>query len=319
MNLASIKKIVNIQENVWLKDKTTIRVGGRARFYCQAETTEQLAEIVKFARQEKLNHIILGGGSNLIFSDKGYQGLVIKNQTSRIELQNDQVTADSGVFFERLIRFLAEEGWGGLEFLAGIPATVGGMIINNGGAFGWQIGDLLISCLILDYDNKEKLVSKDDLELEYRRSKYKGQTEGESFPVILRGTFAVKKSLPGVVIRKMTDIKKIRAKKTPAGFSAGCIFKNPKINQKELPQEWASQVRDGRISAGYLLDMAGAKNLRIGQAVVSSAHANFIINRSRASAKEIKELCQQMRRLVKDKYGISLEKEVEFIGDFKDQ
>ena len=310
-----IAKLKGVEQNFPLKQKTTMRVGGEARFFYQAKTIPQLIKAVKIARSLQIPHLILGGGSNIIVSDQGYPGLAIENRTSQIEVQDGQVAVDSGVFLDLLVRSLVEQGRGGLEFLAGIPGTVGGAVINNAGSFGWQINNFLISCLILDPDSQEKVVSPDKLGFDYRKSALKAQTEGEEFPVILRAVFKVNKSSSEAVMRKINDYRRMREKNQPQQFSAGCIFCNPKI-KGDIPKEWQEKVKEGRISAGYLLDMAGAKKLREGGARVSPEHANFIINPSRAKAEQIKKLADKMKKLVKDKYGISLIREVEFIGKF---
>jgi UDP-N-acetylmuramate dehydrogenase len=310
-----IAQLKNLEQNLPLKSKTTMRVGGEARFFYRAEKISQLVKAVKIARSLKIPHLILGGGSNIIISDQGYPGLVIENRTSQMEIQNGQVATDSGVFLDLLIRNLAEQDRGGLEFLAGIPGTVGGAVINNAGSFGWQIGNRLVNCLIFDQAGQEKVVSPAELDLDYRKSSLKAQTEGEEFPVILRAVFKVGESSSEAVMRKINDYRRIRDKSQPQQFSAGCIFCNPKI-KGDFPGEWRDKIKDGRISAGFLLDMAGAKKLREGRARVSSEHANFIINPSRAKAGQVKKLADKMKKLVKDKYGISLIREVEFIGDF---
>jgi len=312
-----IEQIPGIKRNYPLKLKTTMKVGGPAKYFYQARSVSDLVKAVKTARRLNIPHLVLGGGSNLIFADQGYDGLVIENRSNQLVVQDGQISADSGVFLETMIRNLAEQGNGGLEFLAGIPGTVGGAIVNNAGAFGLSISKVLISCLILDEKGHERIAYPKELEFKYRSSKLKGKTEGESFPVVLRTVLRTKVLTSGIVKRQIDNYQKIRAKTQPAGlFSAGCIFSNPKI-KGEIPEEWQDRVKKGRISAGYLLDLAEAKKLKIRQAEVSDRHANFIINRSRAKADEIKELADQMKRLVKDKYGISLIREVEFIGKFK--
>ncbi len=309
------ERLPGAEENILLRPKTTIRVGGEARYFYQAKTIDQLIKAVKTARDSKMPYLILGGGSNVILSDHGYSGLVIENRTDQIQVRDNQMAADSGVFLDTLVRNLAEQGQGGLEFLAGIPGTVGGAVVNNAGAFGIAIKDVLVSCLILDLDNQKRVLHPQELGFGYRKSKFKGQTEGEKFPVILRVVLKTKKSSPDVVLRQIGGYRKIREKKHPKEFSAGCIFVNPKI-EDDMPIEWRERAKGDRISAGFLLDQAGAKGMRERGAMVSPDHANFIINRSRAKAGQIKALADKMKKLVKDKYGITLVREVEFIGKF---
>ncbi len=309
-------QITEAEKNKVIKSRTTIKVGGRVKYYKKVDSIDSLVETVLAARKKEIEHIIIGGGSNLIFSDMGFQGLVIENRSSNIEVQNNQIISDSGVFTEKLVRISSEFGLQGLEFLAGIPATVGGLVVNNAGAYGREIADLLVNVLIMDQSGKQVMTSPSELGFSYRESKLKGKTSGINFPIVLKAYFDLKKASHDNVARKIEDHKKIRAKSNPAGFSAGCIFKNPKINKIDFPDEWLDKVKNGRISAGFLLDMAGAKGMSVGHAYVPEEHANYIINKKRAKAAQVKALRDKMKKLVKDKYGITLENEVEFVGKF---
>jgi len=311
-----VSKLQGLEENVFLKQKTTMRVGGKARYFITVKSVDELEKAVKAARIEQMSHMILGGGSNVIFSDQGYPGLVIANRADKIEVEDGQVQVDSGVFLASLVRNIAEQGIGGLEFLAGIPGTVGGAVVNNAGAYGRWFKDVLVVVSVLDTKGKKRLLYPDQLGFKYRSSNLKSRTEGELFPVILRVILKTKKSTPDVVLRQINDYRKIREKTQPAGFSAGCIFCNPRVDEN-LPEEWKDKVKDGRISAGLLLDLAGAKKQRIGHARVSQEHGNFIVNKGRAKAQEIKTLADRMKKLVKEKSNIILNREVEFIGKFE--
>lgn len=319
MNKKNVKKLlenIDVDKDVPLKDKTTMRVGGRAEYYYKATTLEELVEVVELAREAEINHLVLGKGSNIIFSDNGYPGLVIDNKTNKVETQDTKVFAESGISLESLIRVLAEKGLGGLEFLSGIPGSLGGAIVNNAGSFGWQMADIIAGVLVLDSKGEKKFLKTEEMDFGYRKSALKGKTEGKNFPVVLKGVINAKRSSSDVVLRKTNDYKKIKAKKQPKGFSSGSIFCNPKV-KGDIPDQWEELTKKGRIPAGFLLDQAGAKDLREGRAVVSDEHANFIINRSRARAQQVKDLKDKMLKQVQEKYGISLVPEVEFIGRFE--
>ncbi len=312
------KKIIkDLKENHLIKDRTTMKVGGKAKYYKLVNSTDELVEIITWARKNKIEHLIIGGGSNLIFSDKEFDGLVVENRSSQIEVQNGQIEADSGVFIEKLVQVLAENNRQGLEFLAGIPATVGGVIINNAGAYGREVADVLSNILVLTEKGEKKIVPNKELDFSYRQSSFKGKTSGVSFPVVLRGYFKIKPGDYNFVSRKIEDYKKIRLKTNPQGFSSGCIFKNPKVKTGEMPDGWQDKVKNGRISAGFLLDSAGAKGMSVGHAYVPQKHANYIINKRKAKAWQVKQLRDKMKDLVKKRYGIILENEVEFIGKFE--
>lgn len=317
--------IATVQEHVVIRNFTSLRVGGVADYFLEAKTVEELIQAVRAAVKLKIPYFILGGGSNIIFSDYGYPGLIIKNATSNIAIMKEksQVIADSGVLLGRLIMECVSHDLAGLEFLYGVPGTVGGALYGNAGSFGKAIGDYLKNITLLKIDLKDgipKIVQFDAswMVFDYRKSKLK-TLKSKWKPVILSARFQFSQNQKEEIMRKLNTYKNQRWQSQPLGLSAGCIFKNPipkelkditGLGTKGMP-ELPKERR-----AGYLLDSAGAKKMKIGGAEVSSKHANFILNIDNAQATDIRMLIEEMREKVRQKFSLTLEEEIEYIGQW---
>lgn len=297
----------NLQTNVLLRDYTSIGVGGIADFFYIAEKVEDLAAAVSAAYQLKIPIFILGGGYNVIFSDYGFSGLVILNKCSNIVVNKDtgEIIADSGLALGKILNIAASYDLGGLEFLAGVPGTLGGAVYSNAGSKSLGIGDYVKSITVLD-ERMGKLAvlrhSHEWMEFEYRDSKLKEKYKDREFkPIILTVKIQLAQKRKDEILRSIKENLGIKRDTQPiTEKSAGSFFKNPgKVKEQ---------------AAGYLLENSGAKKMRVGGAVVSRKHSNFIINRRNASAKDIRILADGMRDAVKRNYNIILEEEVEYVG-----
>lgn len=296
-----------LQKNVLLSDHCYIGVGGRADFFYVADTIDDLIKAVTAAYKTKVPYFILGGGCNIIPSDNGFPGIVIQNHTNNcaFSLGNSQVIVDSGMPIGKLINLAASRDLGGLEFLFGIPGTVGGAVHGNAGAFGYEIGEFVKSAILLiPRGEKMEIVKKEPewFEFKYRNSKLKSEYRGEKFPpVILTIKLQLASRRKDEILTLMQNNLKAKKASQPLGDkSPGSYFKNP--------------GKTIETAAGYMLDQAGAKKCRVGGAAVSKKHANFIINRKNASADDIRMLGEKLKELVKEKFNYDLEEEVEFIG-----
>ena len=300
-----------IEENVLLRDFTSIGVGGVADYFYRAERVDELVGIVSYLSRKGIPYFILGGGYNLIVSDLGFPGIVIKNEVRDMVFSQDsaEVIVGSGIEIGRLLMDAASRDLGGLEFLFGIPGTVGGAVYGNAGAFGHAIGDFVKSATILLSGNKRKEAkilrhSQKWFEFGNRTSRIKEYTRlhpAENKPVILSIKLQLCQSKKEVILRKMQENFKYKKETQPLNAkSAGCFFRNPGPQKEQ--------------SAGFLLDSSGAKRLRIGDAVVSKKHANFIINRGKATAEDIRRLANQMKDLVRAEFRTNLQEEIEYIG-----
>jgi UDP-N-acetylmuramate dehydrogenase len=289
-----------------LKNHVSLKVGGVADYFYRAETVNELLSAVKTAHNLEVSFFILGGGYNIVPSDGGFPGLVILNKTSNIVFPpgSSSVIVDSGVNLGRLINLAAGRDLGGFEFLAGVPGTVGGAIYGNAGAFEHSIGEFVKTVTVLiekeGFLHVEKY-SGDQLQFAYRSSMFKRWLEGESKPVILTATLQLVQRRKDEILNLIYDFAATKRKTQPLEeISAGSFFKNPGLGKER--------------AAGFLLDRAGAKQLKIGGAAVSKKHANFLVNRKNATASEIRELATKLKELIRARDDLILEEEIEYIG-----
>lgn len=294
-----------LKQNEPLKNFTSLKVGGVADFFYVAKTIDDLIKAVISAQNLKLSYFILGGGYNIVPSDSGFAGLVIKNETANIAFSGDtsQVIVDSGVRLGNLINLAASRDLGGLEFLFGVPGTVGGAVYGNAGAFSYEIGDFVKSLVLLvPKDEKMAIVKRSSswMNFSYRSTKLKEEYKSEKLkPVILTITLQlVKRRRDEILDLMQANLRKKKVDQPLDETSAGSYFMNPEDNR----------------SAGLLLDKVGAKKMKIGGASFSKKHANFLINKKNATASDIRKLAEKAKNEVTSKFGIDLREEVEYIG-----
>ncbi len=332
---------MKIQKNILLAPYTTFKIGGEAKFFGVVENIEDLEKGVNFALQNSLSLFILGGGSNLLISDKGFDGLVLKIEMKDIsfvkEDNNIEIIAGAGVILDDLIIEIVNRKLIGLENLSFIPGTVGAGVVQNTGAFGTEIGDTVDWVEVFDTTTKDifKLNNK-ECKFKYRNSIFKQNQNwiiiNVSFKLKIKGklnfSYANLKELKDKKDITSKDIREaiisIRKKGTPwvDGFgSAGCFFKNPVIADKELVKikqifpEIPVFKEEGKnkISAGWLLDKLGWKGYSKNNVGVYNKHALMLINKGNGTCEEIKNLAQKISDDVLKRTGIKLEKEVVFV------
>lgn len=288
-----------LQRNVPLKEHSTFRIGGQADFFFEAQNLKELRQAILFALDQALPFYIIGGGSNILFADEGYRGLIIKNASKRISLLPDslEIEALSGTKLIDLVEFSSKYGLRGLEFLAGIPGTVGGALWGNAGAFGRSIGDVVVGALIWER-GQEREVTNDFFAFGYRTSRLK-----EKGYFLLSARFRLEKDNPEVIKKRTNEILALRRLKHPPEGTAcaGSFFKNVILPDGQ------------KVAAGLLLDQAGVKGLKYGEAMVYPGHANFIINTGQATAADVLKLASEMKARVKEKFGVELEEEVIYL------
>lgn len=280
---------------------TTMRVGGPADLFATVHNVFELRALVRFARQRAIAHLILGRGSDLVISDRGIRGLVIQDRAEGSRVDGDRYTADAGVPMARAATETQKAGLTGLEFGLAIPGTVGGAVWANAGAHESDIAGVLESARVLDAGGRESIVPVADLGLAYRDSRFKQRPAGEPVEIILEATFRLAPADPDVIKTRLDEIRRWRQAHQPLGLpSAGSVFRNP-------PGD----------SAGRLIEAAGLKGFRIGGAVVSEKHANFIVNDLKGTAADVRRLGDHVRAVVSGTAGIALVYEVEFVGDWE--
>ena len=289
-----------LMTGVSLKERSSFRIGGKAEFFFEAGSTEELKAAVARARLGSVSFYVIGGGYNILFSDEGYRGLIIRNKAPGIarEPGPGEIEVLSGTPLSKVLQFALDNGLAGLEFLAGIPGTLGGALYSNAGAFGSSIGDIFRAGIFLDEKGNERAAEGNDLAFAYRRSVLQ-----RKHSIVLSAVLKVAAGDPEKIRNRIKEnLDKRSRKQPPLGTPcAGSYFKNP-----VLP--------DGtKIAAGRLLEEAGARNVRVGDAAVFSGHCNFLINLGRARARDILALAAELKERVRAKSGILLEEEVIYL------
>ncbi len=291
--------IDKLQKNISLAPYTTFKIGGPAKYFYIAKTIEDLINAVGAARKARVLFFIFGAGSNILVSDKGFDGLVIKIQNTNYKIQNTKIVAEAGTRLGDLTLVSVEAGLTGLEWAAGIPGSIGGVIRGNAGAFGGSMADITKTVKVLEpkiRNPKSKTFKNQDCKFGYRDSIFKHNKNLIIFSAELELKKGDKKSSREMI----REYLKKRQETQPLEFpSAGCIFKNPK-----------------GYSAGWLIEQCGLKGKRVGKAMISEKHANFIVNAGGAKARDAIELINLCKEKVKEKFKIELEEELEYLGEF---
>ena len=283
---------------------TTMRVGGPADLFATVHNAHELRALVRFARTRSLPHVVLGRGSDLVIADAGIRGLVIQVRAEGSRTDGDRYTAEAGVQMARAATETQHAGLTGLEFGLAIPGTVGGAVWANAGAHDADMAGVLESARVLQADGTEVIVPASELGLSYRDSRFK-RADHDAIAdgprdVVVDATFRLEEADPDTIKARLDDIRRWRQAHQPLGLpSAGSVFRNP-------PGD----------SAGRLIEAAGLKGLRIGGAVVSEKHANFIVNDQKGQAADVRRLAERVRAEVLARHGVDLAFEIEFVGDW---
>jgi UDP-N-acetylmuramate dehydrogenase len=281
--------------DVPLRQLTSIKVGGPADSLLFPKNVEELGKIVRFARTKRIPIMILGKGTNLVVKDKGFRGWMVclTQGLKKIHQEGDVVEAESGLPLQRLVQFTIQKGLAGLEPFFGIPGTVGGGLAMNAGAWGAELKDVLLSMTLMKENGEVVERSRQRLKFSYRTL---------ALPVswvILKGRFQLRKGKKEEILEKVRSYAEMRKRTQPLDTpSAGSIFKNP----KEGP-------------AGKWIEEVGLKGFRMGQAMISDRHANFIVNLGKATAEEVIYLMEMVEKKIYEEKGISLEREVRVVGE----
>lgn len=307
---------IAVQENVPLAPFTSLHIGGPARFFIIASSVGQLRQAILFARRKELPFCMLGGGSNLLASDAGFAGAVIRLQLKGTRVAGHRVEAQAGVDLTELVKLTPQWGLSGIETLAGIPGLVGGAVRGNAGAFGGCIGDVTERVSALDADSLELVdLDRESCSFEYRNSRFKR----EAHLIVVSVLLALTPAPPAEIESKVAaTIRKREARKLQCDRSAGSFFMNPVVSDPELILRFEADqgvhCRECRIPAGWLIDQAGLRSLKVGGAMVSPRHANYLINTGNASAEQMIELARRVKDGVLAALGVQLSEEVSCLG-----
>jgi UDP-N-acetylmuramate dehydrogenase len=279
---------------------TTMRVGGRADLFAEVHNLFELRGIVRFARARGVPIFILGRGSDLVISDEGIGGLVVLSRAQGHRVEGTRLTAESGMPMARVATISREAGLSGLEFGLAIPGTVGGAVWANAGAHDSDVAAVLAEASVMARDGSESTLDGAALGLAYRESVLKADPAGQP-TVVTWASFELRPAEPAEIAARLDEIRRWRQQHQPLGIpSAGSVFRNPSPD----------------VSAGRLIDELGLKGHRVGGAVVSEKHANFIVNDARGTAADVRRLGEEVRATVLRERGVELRFEIVFAGDW---
>ena len=283
----------NIFYNEPLSKHSTIGIGGIAKVFALPTNFYDLLNVVKFANESGQKYKIIGAGSNILFDDKGYDGIIIstKNMIAFTELENDRVLVSSGYMAGKLIEKLKELNLSGFEWAIGIPATIGGMVVQNAGAHGSTMRDI-VSCVTFFENGKMMTLSGEELNFSYRDSYFKHHDS-----IIMSVELKLKRARKVEIEKNIKMFLEKRLNSQPQGRSLGSVFKN------------------SIVPAGKLIEDAKLKGTKIGGIVVSDKHANFFINEDNGTAKDFFSLMCEVKLIVSNKFGIMLDEEIEYLKD----
>jgi UDP-N-acetylmuramate dehydrogenase len=298
-----------VRRQVVLAPFTTFRVGGPADWLLETHGSDELAAALQIVRAAPVRVTILGGGSNVLVSDAGIRGLVLRTRGGAVQLVSPQlVRADAAVSINGLVRWTIHHGCAGLEAWAGTPGTIGGAVFGNAHFGGRLIGDLIEGVAVAAREGSIMALSAAEMSFGYDRSRL--QRTGE---VLLSATFRVGAGDPAALRETARRSLAFRKRTQPLDtHNAGCVFRNPEPEHDRLPagMPW---------SAGALVDRAGLKGLSVGGARVSTVHGNFIVNEGAATACDIRRLIAQCQEAVRARFGVELREEIVYLGDFPDR
>lgn len=287
----------NVKRDEPMSKHTTFRIGGPADFYLCPHSVKELTAAIDICRQENLPFFILGNGSNLLVSDKGYRGAVIQiwKNLSHIHREDRVIHAQAGALLSKIAAQALEQGLTGMEFAAGIPGTLGGAVVMNAGAYGGEMKDILKEVEVITAQGEILTLNKEELKLGYRTSIVK-----EKGYIVLSASMELALGEREEIRKTMEELKQKRVDKQPLDMpSAGSTFKRP----------------EGYFAGKLIMD-AGLRGFSIGGAQVSEKHCGFVVNKGDATAADVKALIQEVQRQVKEKFGVTLETEVKFLGEF---
>jgi UDP-N-acetylmuramate dehydrogenase len=320
---------ITIQKNIPLAPLTTFKIGGPARFFTEVKNETELLEALDFARENKVEIFLLGGGSNIIFSDNGFDGLVIKMQESNqdgLELNGEIIECWVGEKLSSVVSFAKENSLTGMEWAMGIPGTVGGAVRGNAGAPWGCMADGIESVCAINLENKEIVnYSCKDCKFAYRGSIFKSN---KNF-IIVSVSVRLQKGERGMIENKMQEISKTRSDNQPKGFSSGSFFQNPVVSDKKLIAEFekdtGKKIADNeslykqergevKLPAGWLIEEAGFKGKKIGGVMVSEKHANFFLNDGTGTAEDVIILAGIIKQKLREGYGTQIKEEIMYVG-----
>ena len=302
--------MLRIQENIPLAPLTTFKIGGSARYFVAIKTEDDLRESLAWARDRGLRFFVLAGKSNVLVPDKGLDGLVISVAGDAFSFMGTELAADSGCVLLNLIIAASEKGLGGWEKLAGIPGTLGGAVRGNAGAFGPEIKDFVVSVRALDSNTGEMSdFANPSCDFSYRHSFFKDHPEWIIMRVSIKLNLVDTEKSTLLIQETIAEREKRHIQNVQA---AGSYFMNPVAPRSIVDmfeKEKNTKAREGRVPAGWLIEKSDMKGARVGDAVSSSLHPNYLVNVGSATAQDVLSLAEKIKSAVKEKFDITLQEE----------
>jgi len=307
-----------------LSKHSTYKIGGPAKVLIMPQTDSDLEEAFRLVKKHALPYFILGGGSNVLLPDEGFDGVVIKPRNKELTIDGSKVTAGAGVVLAKLASESAKAGLTGLEWGIAVPGTVGGAVRGNAGAFGGEVKDTLVQAEVFDGE-EVKTFTNEDLQFSYRSSRIK--KEGDL--IVINATFNLQAADTTITTAKVKELLDTKVTQQPMGEPcAGCLFKNIEVEpgttnlkppstgeptevfKNEVPEQFFEK---GIVPAGWLIENAGLKGYEMDGIQISSKHANFLVNTGEGTAKAVKAMAKHIKAEVFKKYGVALEEEVQIV------
>jgi len=302
------------RRNVSLAPYTTFKIGGTAKYFYIARSTKDIVDAVAQAKSLKLPFFVLAGGSNVLVSDKGFNGLVIKVQNTAYTISKTNVHADAGVSMETLVKKTGSKGLSGLQWAGGLPGSVGGAVRGNAGAFGGEIKDSIVSIRVLNAKGNIVTLIQKQCKFSYRDSLIK-----KNNLIVLSCIFKLEKGNKRIIQATAKDHREYRKERHPLEYpNAGSVFKNCDVKKfsKKLQEELQDVIKVDPfpvVPTAYLISQAKLKGLRVGKAQVSKKHPNYIVNKGGATAKDVLHIAKKVKNIIKKKFSVNLEQEIQFV------
>lgn len=307
---------LELQKKVTLAPFSTFKIGGVAEYFVRVKNQNEIIEAINWAREKKLPFFILGNGSNVLFSDKGFNGLIIKLQNNKFKIKNEEIIAQAGCQLQTLVKESIKKNLAGLEWAIGIPGTLGGAIYQNAGAFGREMKDIVKMVKILEIQASKfriRELKNKDCKFGYRESIFKKRKNW----IILEAILNLKKTKKEELKKKIKEFLKIRKERQPLEYpSAGSVFKNIPLKKipKKLKEKFKEKIKNNYLPVGALIESLGLKGKKIGGAKISEKHANFIVNVGKAKAEDVKKLIDLIKKEIKKEFKLEVKEEIELVG-----
>lgn len=308
--------MLHIRKNVSLAPFTTFHIGGKADYFVETSGALELAEAFEYAQTHHLLVRVLGGGSNVIFPDAGFRGLIVRILDGGTRISGQRASCGAGIKLFDIVRETVAAGLAGIERLAGIPGSFGGAIRGNAGAFGTEIGDVIVSVKVfIQETGMIKEYKQADCRFAYRTSVFKDNPNLIILSAEMRLAEGDRVALEKII---QETIVKREAKHPQDAKCAGSFFINPVVKDEKLREEFEKdtgmRVRDETLPAGWLIDFVGLRGKKIGGAMISDQHPNYLVNTGTATAEDVMMLASLVKTRVRDELGIRLRAEVQFVG-----